>query len=187
MKNLAVITLTAILLTAAQNIFADDTNNGSHSISIQIPEVALLDLEGSSSITLAPTAPTEAGAAFDFSSATDNSIWVNYSSVVASGAHRSVTAAITSGSVPTGLLLKVAAASYSGSGKGTTGTTAGTVTLSATAQSVVTGIGSCYTGNGESNGHNLVYSLELNSANDYDKLVQDNTSITVTYTLTDDN
>ncbi|MBN1821747.1 MAG: hypothetical protein JW833_13590, partial [Prolixibacteraceae bacterium] len=88
MKRLTVIL--AIVLTATTNIFAQsDSNEGAHSVSINIPEVALLDLEGSSSITLAPTAPAEAGNPFDFSSATNSSIWVNYSSIVASGNSRS--------------------------------------------------------------------------------------------------
>lgn len=187
MKNLAVITLTAIFLTTAINIFADDTNNGSHSISINIPEVALLDLEGGSSISLAPSAPTEAGAAFDFSSATDNSIWVNYSSVVAAGKSRTVTVAITSGTVPTGMLLNVTAGGYAGNGKGNLGTASPAVTLTSSAKNIITGIGSCYTETGASKGHNLAYSLVLDSADDYDGLVQGSTSITVTYTLTDDN
>ncbi|MBN1822326.1 MAG: hypothetical protein JW833_16515, partial [Prolixibacteraceae bacterium] len=60
-------------------------------------------------------------------------------------------------------------------------------TLSSSSQEVITGIGSSYTGNGSGNGHNLTYALELTSNDDYDELVQGNTSITVTYTLTDDN
>jgi hypothetical protein len=186
MKNLAVITVATLILTSTINSFAQDNNQGAHSVSINIPEVALLDLEGGSSITLAPTAPTEAGAAFDFSSATNNTIWVNYSSIVASGKTRKVNAAITSGAVPAGLQLKVTAGSYAGTGKGTTGTAASQVTLSATAQDVVTGIGSCYTGNGASNGHNLTYALSLTSADSYNLLTQANTTITVTYTITDD-
>ena len=185
MKKLAVITV-ALFLAATSNVFAQDDEDAAHNVSINIPEVALLDLEGGSSITLTPDVPTEAGEAFDFSAATDNSIWVNYSSIVASGNSRSVTAAITSGTVPTGLLLKVAASGYSGTGQGTMGSAGSELTLSGAAQNLVTGIGSCYTGNGANNGHQLTYQLELASASDYDELVQGNTSITVTYTLTED-
>ena len=187
MKFLAVITTAALILTSAINVFAQDSDHGAHSVSINIPQVALLDLEGGSSITLAPTAPTEAGDALSFASATDNSIWVNYSSIIASGKTRTVNAAITSGTVPTGLLLKVTAGSYAGSGKGTLGTAGSQVTLSTTAQNIITGIGSCYTGNGASNGHNLTYTLELGSTDNYNQLVQANTSITVTYTITEYN
>ena len=185
MKTLAVITLTVLFLTSAATIFAQDTNTDSHDISISIPELALLDLEGGPSVSLSPALPTEAGDAFDFSGATDNSTWANYSSIVASGTARRVTAAITAGAVPAGLALKVTAGSYSGSGKGALGASAGQITLSSTAQDVVTGIGSSYTGNGVSNGHNLAYALELTSADDYDQLVQTNATVTITYTLTD--
>jgi hypothetical protein len=187
MKNLAVITLTALFLTSTINIFADDTK-GAHSVSINIPEVALLDLEGGTAVVLEPTAPTEAGDAFTFTNATDQSTWVNYSSIVASGNTRTVSAAITTGTVPTGLALKVTAANaVAANGKGRLGTAQGQITLSATAQSIITGIGSCYTGNGQNSGSNLTYALELTSTDNYDELVQANTSITITYTLTEDN
>jgi hypothetical protein len=186
MKNLATITLTVLFLTATLNIFADD-NKGVHSVSINIPEVALLDLEGGTSVSLSPSEPTEAGDAFNFATATDASTWVNYSSIVASGNTRSVTAEITTGSVPTGLLLKVTASSDAAKGKGTMGTPASQITLSNTPKNIITGIGSCYTGNGETSGSNLTYALELNSVDDYNELVQANTSLTITYTLTEDN
>ena len=185
MKTLAVITLTALFLTSATKIFAQDSDHDSHDISISIPDLALLDLEGGTSITLSPALPSEAGDPFSFTGATDNSTWVNYSSIVPTGKARRVTAAITSGSVPAGLALKVTAGSYSGSGKGTLGTSAGQVTLSSTAQDIITGIGSCYTGNGTSNGHNLTYALDLTSVDDYSQLEQTSATVTVTYTITD--
>ena len=187
MKKTLLITVIAFFASALNLVVLADSNEGSHSISIEIPEVALLDLEGTTSITLAPTEPTEAGEALDFSTATDNNVWVNYSSIVATGNTRTVTAAITSGSVPTGMNLKVTAGSFSGSGKGTHGSSASQITLSGSEQNVITGIGSCYTGNGSSNGHNLTYQLDLVAPENYADLVQANTSITVTYTLTEDN
>jgi hypothetical protein len=184
MKKLVLITVAVFLTTTY--LFAQDTNQGSHSISINIPEVALLDIEGGSSITLTPSSPIEAGLALDFSTATNNTLWVNYSSIVASGKARTISAAITSGTVPTGLTLKVTAGSYAGSGKGTHGSATSQVTLSGTGQSVITAIGSSYTGNGASSGHNLTYSLDLLNADSYTNLVQANTPITVTYTINDD-
>jgi hypothetical protein len=186
MKKLAVISAAILTLAFANNVSAQDNTTGAHSVTISIPEVALLDLEGGSSITLAPTAPTEAGNAFDFSSATDNSIWVNYSSIVAATKSRTVTAQISSGTVPTGLLLKVAAGAFAGTGKGNLGEAGSQVTLSSSAQAVISGIGSCYTGNGATNGHQMTYSLVLNSTDDYDELVQGSTTVSVTYTITDD-
>jgi len=69
------ILITAIAITAfTTHIFAQGENNSaSHDVTISIPEVALLDIEGVSTITL---------------------VWVNYSSVVASRKTRSVNAKI---------------------------------------------------------------------------------------------
>jgi hypothetical protein len=184
MKKLLLITFAIILTTTY--LFAQDTNQGSHSISINIPEVAILDVEGGASITLTPSLPIEAGLPLDFSTATNNTLWVNYSSIVASGKARTVSAAITTGTLPTGLTLKVTAGVYAGTGKGTFGTPTSQVTLSATGQSVITGIGSSYTANGVSNGHNLTYALGLLSVDNYNNLIFANTSITVTYTINDD-
>ncbi len=190
MKNLVIIILSVLLLSAA-NAFAGDDNQKTHSISINIPEVALLNLEGGSSISLSPTAPTEAGGAFDFSTAVNSDIWVNYSSIISGQASRNVTVQITSGTVPAGLTIKLKASEYSaagGGGKGTFGKPTGEVTIDNTAKNVITGVKSCYTGTGVKNGHNLQYALELdsNSKDPYSLLSEGSTPITVMYTLTDD-
>jgi hypothetical protein len=59
----------------SSTLVAQDTNNATHNVVIEIPEVALLDLESATgdAITLGPTAPTEAGEAVTFP-AQDNSI-----------------------------------------------------------------------------------------------------------------
>lgn len=99
---------------------------------------------------------------------------------------RRVTAAITSGTVPGGMVLKVTAGAAAGSGDGTLGGTAGVVTLDGTAQNVVTAIGSCYTGDGTTNGHQLTYALELDAGGNYADLdINDATTLEITYTLTD--
>jgi len=191
MKNLKTSTLILFfgaLVFAQAN--AQDTNTDAHDVVIGIPEVALLDIESGSgtSINLTPAAPSEAGNAISFSSTTNTSLWLNYSSIIGSTTEptRKVTAAITSGTVPGGMLLKVLAAADAGGGDGTMGTSAGQLTLSGTAQDLVTGIGSCYTGNGTSNGHQLTYTLLLNPvAGSYANLdFDDANTLSVTYTLT---
>jgi len=185
MKRSVIITAIALAAFTTQ-IFAEgnENNSASHDVTISIPEVALLDLEGASTITLAPTAPEEAGEGLNFATATDNSVWVNYSSVVASGQNRSINAKID-GTVPEGLQLKVSAGSYNGNGAGTIGSSAGNVILSDKDQEIISGIGSSYTGNGTSQGHNLTYQLDLTDTDNYQNLMEGDTEITVTYTLTD--
>jgi hypothetical protein len=62
--------------------------------------------------------------------------------------------------------------------------------LSAADQTIISGIGSAYTGNGTNNGHNLTYALVAGSgpggvANYADLLATATTSATVTYTISD--
>ena len=175
----------AFAFTASAQDDADDD----HTVQITIPEVAILDLEasGGTSIVLAVTAPTEAGLPVSFANAVDSTVWINYSSIVGSTTEpsRTVSAKISAGTVPGGMLLKVTAAADAGNGDGTVGSSAGQITLSGSNQTVVSGIGSCYTGDGANNGHALYYALELNGAGgsyaniDFD----DATTLTVLYTI----
>ncbi len=190
MKKIQTILAVVLLSTFATQISAQDKNADGHDVAVKIPEVALLDIEpANNSITLAPEAPTEAGEFLDFSNATDNSLWLNYSSVVGSTTEpaRKVSVAITNGSVPKGMELYVSAAKVS-TGEGTMGTPVGKIKLDGTATDLVTAIGSCYTENGENYGHQLTYALQLSgdadavASIDFD---QANT-LTITYTLTDD-
>lgn len=172
------------------SVNAQDSNQEAHNVVIGIPEVALLDLEAANgtSITLGPTAPGEAGNALNFNTV-DNSIWINYSSIIGSTTEpsRNVAAQITSGTVPSGTELSVVAASDAGNGDGTVGAPTAAVVLSSTAQNIITGIGSAYTGNGVNKGHNLSYALNLSSASgsyaqlDFDK----SDTVVITYTLSD--
>ncbi len=142
-----------------------------------------MDIEPNNDVIALPvTAPTEAG--LPAQGKTDNSKWLNYTCCLQSGdADRSITVNIGSGSVPPGLKLSVIASAYSGTGNGTFGTSSGTITLSATAQTLISGIRGSYTGNGPNNGHQLTYNLEIT---DYSKLDFDNSNtIQVVYTIAD--
>jgi len=192
MNNIIKIFVAATLTFFTTQLLAQDTNQDAHDVVINIPEVALLDIEsegGNNTVTLGPSAPEEAGEALDFSNATDNSLWINYSSVIGSTteASRNVTVAITGGDVPAGMELDVVAAAANG-GKGTLGTPAGSLTLNGTAQDLITAIGSAYTENGANKGHQLTYTLRMKDTSsdevanlDFD----DANTLTITYTLTD--
>ena len=193
-RTISLIAFLTLILVISNKMFADshehDQPQGSrtdaHLVHVSIPEVFIVDIEpkNATTISLAPTAPTEAGNGLDFSGATNNSLWLNYSSIVENATTtRKVTVQITNGTVPSGVDLKVAAATAIG-GTGTVGTPAGTITLTNLAQDFLTGIGSCYTGDGSSKGHNLTYSFVLEPGN-YNKVYSaSSTPITVTYTIT---
>lgn len=188
--------ITVLCFTILCGITGWTQGNGtssSHDVQITIPEVALLKVvpEGST-VTLAPTAPTVAGDPLDFSQSvsSDNSMWLNYSSIVENGNsngvgnNRKITVKYT-GAMPSGLQLKVSAASIA-TGAGSRGNPISDVVLKTTDQDLITNIGSCYTQKGSNNGSQLTIALEKSNNNDdeYNLLSHGyDGTVTVTYTL----
>jgi len=165
-------------------------NSTIHKINVVIPEVALLGLvsDDATGITLNSTSPSEAGNSVDFSSAKNNNIWINYSSIISGNTKKRKVIAMVQGEIPQGVKLTVEASNFSGSGKGKLGETTGVTTLSNQPSDIIVGIGTCYTGKGINNGHYLTYKLETDgSSDDYALLSQQQTSVNVIYTLTDFN
>lgn len=161
--------------------------NVSHKATVSIPEVALLALqfEGNSNVDFVGSS-TIAGDEISISEKSKTGVWVNYSSIAGDNQKRKITATIA-GEIPEGVVLKVNAEQYSGSGKGKVGTSNGTVQLSESPVDVISGIGSCYTGSGIQNGHLLSYELEIDEDEFYKNQGNTSTTLSVVYTLTDDN
>lgn len=170
---------------------AQESDESYHQMNLGVPSVAILDLESANGTTLnmAPSAPVEAGNPVDFANQTSSDIWLNYSSIKSTSQNptRDISVAITSGPVPNGVEIEVQASAYSGQGEGSMGNPAGNIALSATPQVIITGIGSCYTGDGVNNGHQLTYNLALSgNAGAYAQLDADaGNAIQVTYTISD--
>lgn len=192
MKKLGTLLLIATFLMTGMNTIMAQVNVGSHDISLGIPEVAMLDIEstsGSNTISLGATAPSDAGDPLDFS-ATNSSLWINYSSIVNStnDLTRSVSAKVSNNTVPSGMLLNLslgdATSTNSGGTLGTTTNGSTPIALTANDQQIVSGIGSCYTGSPELNGHQLTYSIDADATN-YEDLVANSVSVTIMYTLSD--
>ena len=188
MKNLSVLSICAVAFFSFYTVQAQDTHKAGHQVRVKVPKVALLDIEsnGSKTITLAPTAPEEAGEFLDFSKANNDDLWVNYSSVIGNKGKRKVVVAITDGKVPGGMELFVRADNAQG-GKGALGQGSGRVKLTRTPAEVIKNIGSSYTEDGARKGHKLNYELRLGKdANSVKQLnFDDANTLTITYTLTD--
>ncbi|NOY95534.1 MAG: hypothetical protein GXO81_04005 [Chlorobi bacterium] len=189
MRRRLSIGLTIIFIVFTLRVQSQSGQSQGHGLTISIPEVVMLGLEATSSksIVLNPESPNTAGLALDFANSHNSDLWINYSSITDGGAGhlRSVTVAVT-GPIPKGVDLKVSASHDAGKGKGAVGVPLGQVILSAEAQNIITGIGSCYTGAGVNNGHRLTYSLELKDPDSYAALdYGGSTGLTVIYTLTD--
>lgn len=180
-----------VLTIGLSKSYSQDDNDDVHNLIITLPEVALLDLEAAAgtTITLGPDAPTEAGEAINFSDESNADIWINYTSIIGkkTDPKRDITVQITSGVVPEGLLLNVLAAKDAGMGDGTMGTSTSTLVLDKKAQEIINGVGSAYTGDGVANGHQLTYTLVLDSKQgSYAKLdFDDANTLAITYTMTD--
>lgn len=166
------------LFTSAVSVYAQDTQSDNHTLTITVPEVAILDIEGGSSISLGYTAPVEAG--LGVAGASNSDLWLNYSSIKSS-INPTRTVSVKLSETVGGADIKLTTGAYSGSGSGTTGTVTGEITLSTTDQTIVSDIGSCYTGDGVNNGHNLTYKLDVGGT--YADLEKLTTPVTVTYTI----
>ena len=165
-----------------------DDNDDTHTVTITVPAVALVDIEpsGSKDISLTFTHSTEAGDPLT-APAANTSLWLNYSSIKdAENVTRTVSVKI--GALFPGVDIKVLAAADAGNGDGTMGTVAGLLTLTTTDQTIISGIGSCYTATGVSNGHNLSYTMVGGTTGaasyaDFTSVTQ--SAVTVTYTISD--
>jgi hypothetical protein len=113
------------------------------------------------------------------SNVTSTSTYAQYSSTVASGVTRRITAAWATGnSAPTGCELRLTATPGTGQG-----TSAGQILLSTTAQNIITSIGGCATGTGATSGAQLAYALNIITMTSL--VANENKSATITFTLTD--
>jgi hypothetical protein len=160
--------------------------NGQVSVFFSLPEVALVDIEpdGDNRIQFTILPGTESGSAPTVQNATQNSLWLNYSSALpASQNSRSITAEVSQGVVPRGIKLFLEASKFSGNGGGSPGQTAGRIELSNQPRPIVSGIGNCFTGTGVGTGHQLTFSIEIS---DYTEMeTAGETNFVVLYTLTE--
>lgn len=178
MKKVRLLTQAAALILLVSGSALGQANIDSHTVTMEVGNMAVLNLTGGN-ITLTIAAPGTGGQ--QPADDTDNTCYLQYTATVPSGLTRTLTVAWGAGdSAPAGCSLNVTAAPSGAAGEGST---AGLRTISSSAQTVVTGIGSCYTGTGGTDGANLSYVLTVTDASSL--IAGDSQAATVTYTLTD--
>ena len=164
------------------NAFAQISTTATHSVSLKVPEVAMLSVVegsgGSNSVSLEFEELEAAGEWFTEVTSTE-AIYLRLSSLKPA-ADRIVQVSAT---IPAGLTLKVSAGENTG-GKGTTGTPKENVVIGSAASDLITAIGSGYTGNISNNGFPLTYKLSVDEDN-VSSLAAATTAVTVTYTITE--
>jgi len=178
--------VSSLALSATVNAQTDDKDDN-HTIGIEIPELALVDIEpsGSKNITMDFTLPTEAG--LPIVTPTNNTaLWLNYSSIK-SVSDPTRTISVKLDALVAGVDIKVTAAAAVAAGGGTKGSPSAQLTLTATDQTIISGIGSAYTGTGAFSGHNLTYELAFGTTGvaNYSDLTASTNTATVTYTISD--
>uniref|UniRef100_UPI003216F180 hypothetical protein n=1 Tax=uncultured Draconibacterium sp. TaxID=1573823 RepID=UPI003216F180 len=188
MKKLSLTLLLFSFIFGSFVAIADnDKNQANHDINIGISKHALVGLSSSGPIELSPAAPTEAGMGLDFnaSSATDNSLWLNYSSITGR-AGNTIDVAMAAPTLPKGVGIELVVAKDAGKGKGKVGEVAmETVTLGPHPKIFIKNIKNGYTGKGEGAGHQLTYRLTMDgSSENYEALTTGAYTVRVTYTIT---
>src|SRR5690554_7510808 len=161
MKKSNLLTVVSFLFMLGTAQAQVDTSTDSHTIGINIPTVALVDIEpeASKNITMNFVAPTEAGMPIEAPTANAD-LWLNYS-VIPSGSTATATVTVSLNALIPGVDIDVIAGADAGGGDGNMGTPLGSVTLTETGQAFIDNIGASYTGDGENNGHQLTYSLDV--------------------------
>jgi hypothetical protein len=181
-KVILIFAAIAMIASLSTKLMAQDTHEAGDDVTYQLDAMRILDIEGTAP-SLHLIKPTEAGAAVP--DVTSDLSWINYTSIIETGTTNRVTVVLTK-VPPTFTTLKVVAASHAGTGNGTYGLASGELTLASAseAQDIITGIGSCWTGDGNTNGHKLTYTWGITPGSYADAVsVASASDITATYTI----
>jgi len=174
--------VSVVLMPMSFSIFGVDTNIATNTISLDVPEIALL--KSNSTFISLSLLHREAGMSIE-TSKSDSTARLLISSVVTTST-RSVSARITFGNVPTGTNLLLSAINPNSHFVGSFGNIGSPILLDATDKPIVSGIATCYSGTGSDDGYILRYTFALDpNPILYGSLrATTNAQITVTLTLT---
>jgi len=184
-----------VSLTALNAQDYDDTNIASHSMTLNVPEVSLLDIYDTENTGEATTvalsfagADSQEAGLYSFANATYSSLWLNYTSIIANDDASNKISVKMTGTFPAGLTLNITKNGEdfvkNGGVEGGRGVfEADGVALSAASQAdvvLVQGIKTVYTGDGPK-GFNLKYDIE--QTGEFSAVKAGDYTATITYTL----
>ncbi len=155
-------------------------------VSLVIPEIALVAIEPNSGPVTFEVSITPIPGAGEFITDTDESRYLNYSCALNSASSsRVLYAELSSGSLPSGLLLQVELGPPVGIAEGQLANPVGPVELRSSPSIIGDGIRGAKTGSGPGTGHKLIYEIIVDDENDIG-LTSGSNPLVVTYTLADD-
>jgi len=185
-QRLLAVSMIILANIAGFNSMAQDNNETASSLSLGLPALALIKTDAAAiNLTLTTTVAGEMVAA----SVENTSARIRVTSIIASGT-RSISGAVTAGTPPTNTYLKMTpfvnpAPNFVGT-PGTVTATEYDLTLGAAAgaKEIVTGIGSCYSGTGATDGYAIKYEFGILDAGDFgDIRATAGAAMTVTFTI----
>jgi hypothetical protein len=181
------VTLFLLLLLTSGGVFAQ--SSVSEQFSIVLNDKCLLSTNTTPSPVSMTLSTSVAGSAV--SPVTNSNMYMKVTSIAPVGSTRKISAIITNGNVPPGTILKLVSAPctnlYS---QGSLGTVVPTpVTLNKTSnQTIVDGIGSCYTGTSPTDGYQLTFTWQPDNTNYYlINATPQATAVTITFTIAANN
>lgn len=111
----------------------------------------------------------------------DNSQWINYSlDISPAEPFASISVAIASGDIPSGVALYMQAGYYTGQGQGKTGRPTGKIRIDHVPKVLLNDIGTSYTGHGKHQGHQLTLYMVIT---DFSLLQPGDYTLYIQYTL----
>lgn len=153
-------------------------------ISLSVASLALIETNATS-ISMSFQPVSVAGAIL--SSVSNSNLYIKISSLVPAGTSRKVTVKLLSGTIPAGtqLTIQPTASTTTNSG-GTLGSVASSpVVISSVDQNLITGIGSCYTGTGSSDGYRMTFNWGIvNPSATYGQLFATTSNPVIVFTVT---
>jgi len=184
-KRLTIFFIVVLMTAVGFSAFAQAVATDLIGVTITVDAIALIKVSGSD-LTFAVESPG-AAAAGELPVVNDSNTptYIQYTSVVASGARKIDVKA--SAALPAGLKLNIRAGTPTGHG-GVGTPVAGGVMVDSTGpttdQTIITGISSCATGSGGTQGPAIYYTLSIDEATFGSLTTAGASGITLTYTLT---
>lgn len=172
--------------------FAQDAVETEHdvNVSFNVPKTNIIDIASldGNDITFSPVEIESIANGANFSLA-NSDLWLNYTVIKSTAnAPKRINVSVAAVNFPTGMSLKLKIDPDEGMGNGEMGSPVlgySDLIPDAAPLELISNIGSCYTGNGVNNGHNMHFRLDYDNTY-YDELHTNfNTVIILTYTITD--